>query len=164
MQEVVLCCVRESVRSMGIAKDPNFDSHTIDLDTDLAEVGVDSFIVGELHARLQKETGLSIDMAIYDDARTATDIARALEGQNRGRSLPLRTPPVAVTPAPDADTTPLISNQQDETNEAATLVLKETSGRDSKLKQTFVEGGIDGMCEHVCHTVQVWLFGTRHKY
>lgn len=59
MEDVVLRCVREAVQAMGIANHPDFDTNTNELDTNLHEIGVDSIIVGALHSRLRRETGVS---------------------------------------------------------------------------------------------------------
>ena len=69
---------------MGIAKKPSFDANTIQLDTNLKDVGVDSYIVGGLHVRLQRATNLAISGHVYEVALTTREIANILEAKARG--------------------------------------------------------------------------------
>ena len=71
--------VRAAVRTQGLGGPPGeFNVTTIMPDTDLEALGVDSIIVGDLHARLLEATKLPIDPKVYADLKTANEIATML--------------------------------------------------------------------------------------
>lgn len=111
--------VRAAVRSVGLRGDGNFDVSTIGIDTDLESLGVDSMIVGDLHARLLRAYGLPIDPAAYKTLTTPQDIANML--------LELRA---RVAP----------------TNEAAAAVVEDTD-QSKSYREIAWEKGLDGVFE-----------------
>ena len=62
--------VRAAVRTIGLRSNSDFDVSTIGPDTDLEALGVDSLIVGDLHARLKKAFSLTLDMRSYTTLKT----------------------------------------------------------------------------------------------
>ena len=62
--------VRAAVRTIGLRNNSDFDVSTIGPDTDLEALGVDSLIVGDLHARLKKAFSLTLDMRSYTTLKT----------------------------------------------------------------------------------------------
>lgn len=104
--------VRAAIRTIGLRGDGDFDVSTIGPDTDLEALGVDSLIVGDLHARLKQAFGLTLEMRAYATLRTPRALSDALLELHHARGGDASTSTSSST-APPAEGTASATQEED---------------------------------------------------